>query len=99
MNDDSDTRFETNVLRLSEQESKPIRLARHCRVTHFKFQRIFLAAFHIGVVNKDETTVLHFLDNQHRVHTTTILTIVRLHVTTRVINDAVETTGFQRIEG
>ena len=52
----------------------------------------------LAVIFEFKAELGQFLNDYYRIETATYRAIIRLHMTTCVINNSVDTTGFQRLE-
>ena len=84
--------------RLSEQQRKTIGIAAHRTPPNFVLQFVIGTEMKIRVVNKLESWLEHFLDNQHRVDPASVFRVVGFHVPSRVVDDAIQSAGLQSIE-
>jgi len=61
-------------------------------------QFIVSAEMQVGVADKLETNIEHFLDDEYRINATSIFVIMRFHVTARVVDGAIQAAALQRVE-
>ena len=85
-------------LGFSESQGEPIGIAPDAGSADFLCEIVFRMVMKLAVIFEFKAELGQFLNDYYRIETATYRAIIRLHMTTCVINNSVDTTGFQRLE-
>ena len=88
----------SRCLGFSECQGEPIGIAPDAGSADFLSEIVFRMIMERAVIFEFKAELGQFLNDNYRIETAPYRAIIRLHMTTCVVNNSVDTTGFQRLE-